>query len=75
MLLLRRMCQSEISCHDVTFTLERRGTNYRKSYGLRHTLQPEMRKCHTAHSVKSASQKKTEIPKKKNLFLFFVFYK
>ena len=36
MLLLRRMCQSEISYHDVTFTLECRGTNYRKSYGLRH---------------------------------------
>ena len=33
MLLLRHMCQSEISYHDVTFTLERRGTNYRKSYG------------------------------------------
>ena len=32
MLLLRRMCQSEISYHDVTFTLERRGTNYRKSF-------------------------------------------
>ena len=36
MLLLRRMCQSEIAYHDVTFTLECRGTNYRKSYGLRH---------------------------------------